>query len=122
MPGQWCNESWEIKTAIVQRFEGIAKFTFFVYCKGSHLKRLTRTAGPLPRTRAALVGTRKRAARASLQAILQCRPAQQQQQQQYRPHRRRTAKITPQRACVMSLNEQLYSDTIPDTIMRRLLA
>eukprot|EP00959_Pyramimonas_sp_CCMP1952_P325796 6819330-Pyramimonas_sp.AAC.1 len=70
-----------------------------------------------------MMGARKRAARAGLQAVLQRQPAQQQQRQhQDRPHCREPANITPQKACMMPRNEQLYLDTMPDTIKRCLPA
>ncbi|CAK0853222.1 unnamed protein product [Prorocentrum cordatum] len=70
LQGVWCNDCWEIKTAIVQRFEGVINSTFFVDCKGSRLKRLTRTAGPRPRAGAAMIASHKRAAKAGMEAEL----------------------------------------------------
>eukprot|EP00959_Pyramimonas_sp_CCMP1952_P101044 2113597-Pyramimonas_sp.AAC.1 len=95
-------------TAIVQRFEGITNSTYVVERNGSHLKRLTRSAGPLPRARAAMVGPHKRDARAGLQAILLRQQPQHQHRHPDRPLRREPAEVTPQKAYMMKLNEQLY--------------
>eukprot|EP00959_Pyramimonas_sp_CCMP1952_P406666 8523250-Pyramimonas_sp.AAC.1 len=59
-----------------------------------------------------MIGIHKRAARAGIRALLQ---------QQHEQRRRQATRITPQKAYMTSLNEQLYTDTMADTIKRRLL-
>ena len=106
--GVWCHECWAIRTAIVQRFDGIANSTFFPECKGSHFLRLLRIAGPRPRARAAMIASHKRAARAGTRSFLDAGPSR--------------SSSSPQSMYLKTLRENLYIYTMADTIKRRLLA